>query len=93
MTMIGDEICALCKHFEMKKYPEHARVGIGRCSGYDKDLNQLAKPFIPWKTKACVKYARPANKAERVEWVEKRRAQEQGAIASTIIPRADAEES
>jgi hypothetical protein len=37
----------------------------------------LAKPFLPWKTKACVHYARPANKAERVEWVEKRRAKEQ----------------
>lgn len=77
MTMIGDEICALCKHFKMKEYPEHARVGIGRCMGYDKALTQLANPFVPWKTKACVRYARPANKAERVAWVEKRRAQEQ----------------
>ena len=76
MTMTGDEICALCKHFEMKKHPEHARVGIGRCSGYDK-AQPLSNPFLLWKMKACVRYVRPANKAERVEWVERRRAQEQ----------------
>ena len=24
------DICALCKHFKMKEYPQHAAVGIGR---------------------------------------------------------------
>lgn len=77
MTVLGDEICALCKHFKMKEFPSHARVGIGKCVGYDKARVPLANPWLPWKTKACVHYARPENKAERVEWVERRRAKEQ----------------
>jgi hypothetical protein len=77
MTAIGNEICALCQHFKMKEYPEHARVGLGRCMGYDSTMAPLINPFVPWQKPACTRYARPANKAERVAWVEKRQAKEQ----------------
>lgn len=61
----------------MKEYPDHARVGLGRCVGYDSTMAPLINPFVPWSKKKCVRYARPANRAERVEWVEKRMAKEQ----------------
>lgn len=77
MTTLGDEVCAMCQHFKMKEYPEHARVGLGRCMGYDRTNAQLINPFVPWQTKACTRYARPTNKAERVAWVEARSKKEQ----------------
>lgn len=77
MIAEGQEVCALCQHFKMKEYPDHARVGVGRCVGYDNTMAPLINPFVPWSKKKCVRYARPANRAERVEWVEKRMAKEQ----------------
>lgn len=71
-------ICALCQHFKMKEYPDHARVGAGRCMGYDGTREQLIHPFLSWKTRACVRYARARNIAEREAWVAK-----QGAPAPT----------
>jgi hypothetical protein len=76
MTMIGNEICALCRHFKMKEYPQHAKVGLGRCMGYDGTMSQLNQPFVPWMTRACKRYARPTNKAEREAWVEKQQAKQ-----------------
>jgi hypothetical protein len=83
MTIVGDEICALCGHFKMKEYPQHAKVGLGRCMGYDGKHEQLSNPFVNWNTKACKRYARPANKAEREAWVEKRLAKEKQPVVQT----------
>jgi hypothetical protein len=71
------DICAMCKHFKMKEYPEHARVGLGRCVGYDGTMAPLINPFVPWATKACVRYARPTNTKERLAWIEKRQGKQQ----------------
>jgi len=82
MSTEPGDICAQCKHFRMKEYPDHARVGLGRCMGYDKAIHQLRNPFVPWRTKACVRFDRDwAKKAEREDWIERRRAQEQNNIA------------
>jgi hypothetical protein len=77
MTTQADNICALCKHFKMKEYPKHAEIGLGRCMGYEGTMAPLNNPFLPWKTKACVRYARPSNRAAREAWVAQQRAQEQ----------------
>jgi hypothetical protein len=74
MTALNEDICALCHHFKMKEYPQHAKVGLGRCMGYDGTHTQLNQPFVPWMTKACKRYERPANRAERLTWVEKQQA-------------------
>lgn len=66
-------ICALCKHFKMKDYPQHAAVGIGRCHGYDGDpFTKLKNPFIPWGMKKCARFAQDwASTVKRIAWVEK----------------------
>lgn len=70
---MSDEICATCGHFKMKEYPEHARVGVGRCAGGAGRVDQVA-PFLPWSRAACDRYAPARNMAERTAWVEKRQA-------------------
>lgn len=77
MIAEGQEVCALCKHFKMKEYPRYARMGMGRCMAYDNTAAPLNNPFVPWKTRRCVRYARPTNRAERVAWVEARLAKQQ----------------
>jgi hypothetical protein len=47
MSAAPGDICALCKHFKMKEYPEHAKVGLGRRMGYDKEFTPLKNPFAP----------------------------------------------
>jgi hypothetical protein len=80
MTRYMDEICARCDHFKMKEYPDHARVGLGRCMGYDNTMTPLNQPFKPWTTPCCSRYKRPANFAERDEWVKKKQAKQQPAV-------------
>jgi hypothetical protein len=77
MSAAPEDICALCHHFKMKEYPKHAKEGLGRCMGYDGTMAQLIKPFVYWGTKACKRYARPANLAERMAWVEKKQSKTQ----------------
>lgn len=71
-----NEICALCGHFKMKEYPEHAKVGLGRCTGCAARVDVIA-PFLPWKSLACGRYTPAANVGDRQAWIEKRRALEQ----------------
>jgi len=73
MTDEIKDICALCKHFKMKAHPEHAKVGLGRCHGYDNDpFTKLKNPFTPWGTKKCARFAQDwAKTAERTAWVQK----------------------
>ena len=69
-------ICAQCKHFRMKEYPDHARVGLGRCMGYDGTMAELKNPFYAWGTKACTRFKMDFDgKAQRDAWIEKKRAQ------------------
>jgi len=75
MSAEPGDICAQCKHFRMKEYPDHARVGLGRCMGYDK-AQPLSNPFHSWRTRACVRFERDwAGKATREAWIEKQGAQ------------------
>jgi len=85
MTEEINDICALCKHFKMREYPEHARVGLGRCMGYDNDpVTKLANPFIPWGKKKCARFKQDyAGTEKRVEWIKNRRKQEQNNNAFT----------
>jgi len=78
MTHSSKDICAQCKHFKMKEYPQHAAVGIGRCTGYDGRIAPLDNPFLPWGTAACSRFSRDwQTRAAREQWIEKRRAKEQ----------------
>lgn len=77
------EICALCGHFKMKEYPEHAKVGLGRCAGRAARVDMIA-PFLPWKTPVCDRYAPAANAGDRQAWIEKRQALEQNNNAAQI---------
>jgi hypothetical protein len=77
MTGQIEEICAMCKHFKMKDFPQHAAVGLGRCMGYDKDLTALINPFVPWGRKACVRFALGAKITERLAWIERQEAKTQ----------------
>jgi hypothetical protein len=77
MTAKIEEICAMCKHFKMKEYPQHAREGLGRCMGYDKDRTALINPFVQWKRKACVRFALGPKITERLAWIEKQEAKQQ----------------
>jgi len=80
MTEEIKDICALCKHFKMREYPEHAREGLGRCMGYDNDpFTKLSNPFISWGKKACARFRQDyAGTEVRTAWVEKQRAKAQG---------------
>jgi len=76
MTQPVGDICAHCKHFKMKEYPDHAKVGLGRCMGYDKDFTKLANPFHAWSTKACKRFSQDwAGRAARQAWIDKQTAQ------------------
>ena len=71
------EICALCGHFKMKEYPEHAKVGVGRCDGRATGRVDVIKPFLPWNRAACERYAVPTNLDDRKAWADKRAKPEQ----------------
>lgn len=75
------EICALCGHFKMKEYPEHAKVGLGRCAGRAARVDVIA-PFPPWKSPACGRYTPAANIGDRHAWIEKRQVLEQNTNAA-----------
>jgi hypothetical protein len=64
------DICAQCHNFAMKEYPEQARTGKGRCTGYDGSMAPLRDPFVAWDNRACVLYTRSPNQAARVQWFE-----------------------
>ena len=72
-----DKPCALCGHFKMKEYPEHARVGIGRCSVRAAARPDRIVPFLPWATPACPRYVAAPNIEDRKAWIEKRCTPEQ----------------
>ena len=74
---MSDEICALCGHFKMKEYPEHAKVGLGRCAGRGSGRVDEIKPFLPWSRQACDRYTLAPNLADREDWIEKRRTLDQ----------------
>lgn len=75
MTTPAGDICAQCTHFKMKGYPEHARVGLGRCMGYDATFTPLINPFLAWSTKACRRFSRDwAGREARQVWVDKQHA-------------------
>lgn len=70
------EICAQCHNFAMKEYPEQARAGKGRCTGYDGSMAPLRDPFVAWDSRSCVLYTRSPNQAKRVEWFEEQAAKQ-----------------
>lgn len=74
---MSHETCALCGHFKMKEYPEHAKVGLGRCASRGSGRVDEIKPFLPWSRPACERHVAAPNLAEREAWVEKRRALDQ----------------
>ncbi|MFC3457229.1 hypothetical protein [Massilia haematophila] len=75
MTTLAGDICAQCTHFKMKEYPDHAKVGLGRCMGYDGTFTPLANPFRAWSTKACSRFRQDwTNRAARQEWIDKQTA-------------------
>jgi hypothetical protein len=86
MTTKIQEICAMCKHFKMKEYPQHAREGLGRCMGYDNDRTALINPFVPWGRKACVRFALGSKITERLAWIEKQQAKRQHEATPTEVP-------
>jgi hypothetical protein len=71
------EVCAQCHKFAMKEYPEQARAGKGRCTGYDGSFAELRDPFVAWDNRACVLYTRSPNQAARVQWFEAQEAKPQ----------------
>ena len=78
MTAPAGDICAQCTHFKMKEYPEHARVGLGRCVGYDATFTPLLNPFHAWSTKACRRFSQDwAGRAQRQAWIDKQRAKQE----------------
>ena len=82
MTVIPADNCARCKHFKMKEYPDHARVGLGRCMGYDM-AQPLTNPFVPWQTKPCVRFFRAPDFMLRQEWIDKQLAKKEKKQTST----------
>lgn len=83
MTVIPEDMCARCKHFKMREYPEHARVGLGRCMGYDA-AQPLRNPFVPWSTKPCARFSRAADVEKRQEWIDKQQAKQQKANGTQL---------
>lgn len=71
---MSEQACALCGHFKMKEYPEHAKVGLGRCMGRDTGRVDVIKPFLPWNRSACDQFAVAPNVVDRKAWIEKRAA-------------------
>jgi hypothetical protein len=90
MTVIDNDNCARCKHFKMKEYPDHARVGLGRCAGYDHG-QQLINPFLHWSTKPCARFYRAADVMVRQEWIDKQRAKQEKKQTSTAVPTKEME--
>ena len=74
---MSEKPCALCGHFKMKEYPEHARVGLGRCVVRAAARADRVAPFLPWATLACQRYVAAPNIEDRKAWIEKHRAPEQ----------------
>lgn len=70
MSRQSTDICAQCRNFAMKEYPEQARQGKGCCKGYDGTMAPLRDPFVAWDNRECVLFARSSNEAARVEWFE-----------------------
>lgn len=92
MPVIANDNCARCRHFKMKEYPEHAKVGLGRCSGYDSG-QQLINPFLSWSTKPCARFDRAPDVVIRQEWIEKQQAKKQRSASTEqaeTISRASA---
>lgn len=69
--------CALCGHFKMKEYPEHAKVGLGRCAVRAAARSDRIAPFLPWPTPACERYLAAPNVEDRKAWIAKRRSPDQ----------------
>lgn len=90
MTVIPADMCARCKHFKMKDYPEHARVGLGRCMGYDDATTPLKNPFTPWSGKPCARFFRAADVETRQKWIDKQLAKEQ-TLTSTATQQGEPE--
>lgn len=74
---MSEQACALCGHFKMKEYPEHAKVGLGRCAGRGSGRVDQIRPFLPWSRPACDRYVPAPNLADREAWIQKRRAPDQ----------------
>jgi len=78
MKAPAGDICAQCTHFKMKGYPEHARVGLGRCMGYDGTFTPLLNPFRAWSTKACSRFSQDwSGRAARQVWIDKQQAKQE----------------
>lgn len=71
MSRQAHEVCAQCHKFAMKEYPEQAKEGRGRCTGYDGSFAPLRDPFVSWDSRACVRYMRSPNQAARLQWFQK----------------------
>lgn len=69
---MSERSCALCGHFKMKEYPEHAKVGIGRCAARGGVRPDRIAPFLPWKSPTCERYTAAPNMGDRKAWIEKR---------------------
>ena len=81
MTVLAGDICAQCTHFKMKEYPEHAKIGLGRCMGYDGTCAELTNPFRPWGAKACARFSQDwAGRATRQAWIDKQHAKQEATI-------------
>ncbi|HBI70704.1 MAG TPA: hypothetical protein DDZ22_17370 [Massilia sp.] len=84
MRAAAGDICAQCAHFKMKEYPEHARVGLGRCMGYDGTFTPLLNPFRAWGTKACARFSRDwAGRAARQAWIDKQNVKQESSDVQT----------
>lgn len=70
---MSEQPCALCRNFKMKEYPEHARVGLGRCTVRASTRADRIAPFLPWETPTCERYVAALNIEDRKAWIEKRR--------------------
>jgi hypothetical protein len=77
MSRVSTDICAQCHNFAMKEYPDQAKAGKGRCTGYDGSFTPLREPFVAWDNRACVLYTRSPNQAVRVQWFEAQAAKTQ----------------
>jgi len=85
MTVLPNDMCARCRHFKMKEYPDHARVGLGRCMGYD-NAQPLINPFVPWSGKPCARFSRAADVVIRQQWIEKQQEKRAKQSTSTAAP-------
>jgi hypothetical protein len=66
--------CLHCKNFNLRDYPSHAKVGIGRCMAVD--VFKQGAVFVPIQSEfECDKYQQAADNvvAKRKEWNESRK--------------------